>query len=78
MLDNASIHKTKKVKQYCAENDIELAYNVPYQPQFAAIEECWAMAKNNFKRRILKMMINQEEQTYLRQAVIDSLRTLEN
>ena len=30
MLNNASIHKTKKVKEYFAANDIELAFNVPY------------------------------------------------
>jgi len=34
LLDNASIHKTNTVKEYCAENKIQIIWNVPYCPWF--------------------------------------------
>jgi len=35
--DNASWHKTKLVKDYCAENNIELWFTPPYSPEFNPI-----------------------------------------
>ena len=35
--DNASWHKTKIVKEYCEENNIELWFTPPYAPEFNPI-----------------------------------------
>ena len=42
LLDNASIHRTLIVKEYCARNKIAIAFNVAYAPWFNGIEEVWA------------------------------------
>ena len=36
--DNARIHHSKKVKNYCLENNINMVYNPPYTPEFNPIE----------------------------------------
>ena len=36
--DNARIHHSKKVKDFCKDNNINLIYNPPYSPEFNPIE----------------------------------------
>jgi putative transposase len=48
ILDNASIHKTKRVKDYCKKNNIRLVYLPPYSPELNYIEKVWKMIKKEF------------------------------
>jgi len=48
ILDNASIHKTKKVKEYCEENRIIMVYLPPYSSEYNYIEKIWKMIKREF------------------------------
>ena len=48
ILDNASIHKTKKVRDYCKKNNIKLVYLPPYSPELNYIEKVWKMIKKEF------------------------------
>ena len=48
ILDNASIHKTKKVKEYCEKNHIKLVYMPAYSPEYNYIEKIWKMIKREF------------------------------
>lgn len=48
ILDNASIHKTKKVKEYCKKNHIKLVYLPAYSPEYNYIEKIWKMIKREF------------------------------
>jgi transposase len=50
--DNASWHKTKKVTQYCEENNIELWFTPPYAPEFNPIERVWSFIKSIVKKEI--------------------------
>jgi transposase len=50
--DNASWHKTKKVTQYCEENNIELWFTPPYAPEFNPIERVWSFMKSIVKKEI--------------------------
>lgn len=50
VVDNASIHKAKKVKQYCKEHHIKLVYLPPYSPEFNKIEFLRKRLKNMFRR----------------------------
>ena len=49
MIDNAPWHKTKKVKDYCKENNITLLFLPPYSPEFNPIERVWSFAKSKVK-----------------------------
>ena len=57
ILDNASIHKTRVVKDWAAGNDVQLIWNVPYAPWFNGIEEYWAEAKRVFRHMGTKSLI---------------------
>ena len=48
-IDNASWHKTKKVKEYCQENDITLLFLPPYSPEYNPIERVWGYLKSKVK-----------------------------
>ena len=48
ILDNASIHKTKIVREYCEDKRIILVYLPPYSPEYNYIEKIWKMVKREF------------------------------
>jgi len=48
ILDNASIHKTKEVKEYCKKNNIKLVYLPAYSPEMNYIEKIWKKIKKEF------------------------------
>ena len=37
-MDNATIHHTKKIKEYIKKKDINVIYNMAYCPEFNPIE----------------------------------------
>lgn len=46
ILDNASIHKSKKIKQYVAQHkNIHLFYLPPYSPEYNPVELFWRWIK---------------------------------
>jgi len=49
LIDNASWHKTKKVLEYCEENNITLLFLPPYSPEFNPIERVWGFLKSKVK-----------------------------
>ena len=77
ILDNASIHKTKVVREYCTQKQIKIIWNVPYSPWFNGIEEVWSLIKRDFRKSLLRQMLNQEPVNYLRSTIIGSINLLE-
>jgi len=49
LIDNASWHKTKKVREYCKENNITLLFLPPYSPEYNPIERVWGFLKSKVK-----------------------------
>lgn len=49
IVDNASIHKSKKVKKYCEERNIILVYLPPYSPDLNPIEILRKIVKRKFR-----------------------------
>ena len=49
LIDNASWHKTKKVREYCEENNIILLFLPPYSPEYNPIERVWGFLKSKVK-----------------------------
>ena len=51
IIDNATWHKTKKVKEFCEENSITLLFLPPYSPEFNPIERVWSFLKSKVRQR---------------------------
>jgi putative transposase len=50
VLDNASTHRAKVIKEYCANNRIILVYLPPYSPNLNLIEYCWKDVKKRLSQ----------------------------
>ncbi len=50
IMDNASIHKSKKVLELIENAGCKLQYLPPYSPDFNPIENYWAVMKNNIRK----------------------------
>ena len=68
IMDNASIHRSSRVKQICAEANVELLYLPPYSPDFNPIEEFFAELKAFIKQnwKIYEANIEQGFATFLK------------
>ena len=51
LLDNASIHRAKIIKEYCRIVNINLIYNAPYMPEFNPIERVFSVIKNDISKK---------------------------
>ena len=51
IIDNATWHKTKKVKEFCELNNITLLFLPPYSPEYNPIERVWSFLKSKVKQR---------------------------
>lgn len=56
--DNARIHHSKIVKNYCLENNINLVFNPPYTPEFNPIELIFNKLKTEYRKLNHKNMKN--------------------
>ena len=56
--DNARIHHSKIVKNYCLENNINLVFNPPYTPEFNPIELIFNKLKTEYRKLDHKNMKN--------------------
>ena len=59
VMDNLQVHKTKAVRKKMTELAIEQVWNVPYSPEFNAIEHVFSMVKRNYKRMKLHDYANE-------------------
>ena len=52
ILDNASYHLSKDVKEFSKKNQIKILFNIPYKSEFNAIEIAFHLIKNNLYKEI--------------------------
>ena len=57
IVDNATYHRSKKVKEYIAENKVVLEYLPPYAPELNPDEQVW----NHAKARLSKLFIDSKK-----------------
>jgi len=55
IMDNASFHRSEKVRQLCADAGIQLVYLPPYSPDLNPIEEFFAQLKAYIRRKMRTM-----------------------
>ena len=67
LIDNASIHKSKKAKLIYMEKKINIIYNAPYQSEFNPIEMVFSLLRKKLNKKIVK---NEE-------SILDVIRELE-
>ncbi|MCK5855768.1 MAG: IS630 family transposase [Sulfurovaceae bacterium] len=51
IIDNATWHKTLKVKEFCEDNNITLLFLPPYSPEYNPIERVWSFLKSKVSQR---------------------------
>jgi transposase len=51
VMDNASFHRTQRIRQMCLDAGVELVFLPPYSPDFNPIEEFFSELKQFIKRR---------------------------
>jgi transposase len=56
LMDNAMIHKSKKVTEFLKANAFTIIFNIPYSPQYNPIE----LVFNNIKDHIKKVQLTQK------------------
>ena len=59
--DNASIHKSVKTQNFMLVNNLKSIMNVPYKPQYNAIEMMWGIAKRNFRDELTNKKVRGHE-----------------
>jgi transposase len=51
ILDNATPHHSRKVREYLAEHPIQILFLPPYSPHMNPIEKLWAAIKQQWRQR---------------------------
>jgi len=69
IMDNASFHKSEKMKRLIINAKCSVLYLPPYSPELNPIEKFWA----NLKRFVARIMVNFEK---LSEAVDSAFRSL--
>ena len=61
LLDNASVHKTKKFNEYLKDNPMKMVYNAPYHSETNPIENIFSMFRNYLNRQPNKSELELKE-----------------
>lgn len=64
VMDNASFHRTVRIKQMCSDAGVELIYLPPYSPDLNPIEEFFSELKQFIKRKWNEYEANQTQGFY--------------
>jgi transposase len=51
-LDNLSVHRSRKVKEYTETSNVRLVFNAAYSSEFNPIERFWALSKRIFQNKL--------------------------
>ncbi len=72
-LDNLRVHHSKRVKDYCSKNRIELLFNASYSSEVNPIERLWSLSKRNFSRHLIDPNSTQSNQQHITHLVRSSI-----
>ena len=72
LLDNASSHKARLVKDYAARVDVALCFNVPYHPQWNGIENVFADVRDRYRRKLTDRRLRDPDRIQLVELVSET------
>lgn len=61
-MDNMTVHRSRLAWEKYKALNIEPIFNVPYSPQFNGIESVFSMVKADYKRRLLRQILDRDTQ----------------
>lgn len=61
IIDNASFHKSARIKQLIMDANCQLVYLPPYSPDLNPIEHCWHKIKTSIRKIMRDAKINLED-----------------
>lgn len=56
-MDNATIHGTDNVMDWCEKNDVPVTFNAKYRPDLMGIEFFWRLAKVAYRRELTELYV---------------------
>ena len=68
LLDNATVHQTRALREEAERAGVPLVFNVPYSPWFNSIELHWAQAKHVFRRLGTRSLLRGQRRNLLQEA----------
>ena len=71
-MDNLSFHRSKEVKEYCADNEFTIEYNSIYSSHVNGIERLWSFSKREFRRECIQTK-NFRNKALIRRLVEESI-----
>lgn len=77
VLDNASIHRSPRVRELCARYEVQLEYLLPYSPDYNPIEKSFKQLKSWIKRHADEQEIFEDFYFFLEYAVERVLRIID-
>lgn len=80
LMDNARIHHTKLLNSYAKYNNVNILYNIPYNPETNPIEMCFNPIKSNIKSNDTSTIrkINISLDKYINSITSDTLQKMFN
>ncbi len=75
LIDNASIHKNKKTKQFYKDNKVHVIFNAPYQSKFNPIEMVFSLLRKKLNKSIVKSSneINETINLFIKELKLQTL-----
>lgn len=70
-LDNASIHRSKRVKAICEERGIPLVFNIAYRPDFNGIEGVWGYAKRIYRQAAVSLRLGLDPEVWDNETMVN-------
>lgn len=77
VLDNASIHKTRAVREVASDKGYELIFTPPYNPDCNPIENIFGVVKGRFHKAWFSPRTSSEDALTMERLVSDSLRRVD-
>ena len=75
-MDNMRVHHSRVSKEAYKELDLTPIFNIAYSPQFNPIESVFSMIKSNYKKLLLKTLI-QKNKVRTRHLITNAISALE-
>ena len=77
VLDNASIHKTRAVREVASDKGYELLFTPPYNPDCNPIENIFGVVKGRFHRAWFSPRTSSDDAPTMERLVSDSLKRID-